>query len=125
MFFTFFFSLHEFLTDFDTFLEQNSESQVVMKPKIETIKLNNFVNSNLNKNSEVKDVESQNQNSNDFKEDIIELTKLLADLKQCLCFEDCNRFNIPEPTILITNTDDEVFNPEQVIIIFLLSQITI
>ena len=89
-----------------------------MKPKIETIKLNNFVNSKLNKNSEVKDVESQNQNSNDFKEDIIELTKLLADLKQCLCFEDCNRCNIPEPTILITNTDDEVFNPEQVIIIF-------
>ena len=96
-----------------------------MKPKIETIKLNNFVNYKLNKNSEVKDVESQNQNSNDFKEDIIELTKLLADLKQCLCFEDCKRCNIPEPTILITNTDDEVFNPEQVIIIFLLSQLTI
>ena len=83
-----------------------------MKSKVEAVKLNNFVNFKLNESSE--DAKSQNQNK-DFNEEIIELTKLLAGLKQCLRLEDCNRLNIPEPTILITNTDDEVFNPEQVL----------
>ena len=89
-----------------------------MKSKVEAIKLNNFVNSKLNESlsEELNNAKSQNQN-NDFKEDIIELTKLLADLKQYLRLEDCNRLNIPEPTILITNTDDEVYNPEQVLFI--------
>ena len=59
-----------------------------------------------------KDDKNQTNEALKRKKDMSDLTDFFAEIR--LYLEESKKLPLPEPTILITNTDDEDFHPEEV-----------